>query len=161
MSEKSKVIESLLKYGLTVSTAESCTGGMVSAAFTDFPGISSAFMEGVVTYANEAKMRLGVNADTLKAYGAVSHETAGEMAACVRERAGTDFGISTTGIAGPDGGTPKKPVGLVYVGVASSRGVKTYALRLRGDRAEVRRKTVQAVFHFLNKELEAYYHGEN
>lgn len=161
MCEKDKAITILLGNGLTVSAAESCTGGMVSAAFTDYPGISSVFLEGVVTYANEAKIRLGVTNASLKAHGAVSRQVAGEMADAVRKRAGSMFGISTTGIAGPSGGTEKKPVGLVYVGISTEKGTKTYALRLCGDRAAVRRKTVQAVFHFLYKELEEKYHGEN
>ncbi len=161
MCDLNKTVRLLLEKGCTVSTAESCTGGMVSAAFTDFPGISSVFLEGVVTYANEAKIRLGVKAETLKAHGAVSREVAGEMAAAVRERAQSTIGVSTTGIAGPDGGTAKKPVGLVYVGISTEQGTKTYALRLFGDRKAVRCKTVQAVFRFIYRELEELYYGEN
>lgn len=161
MCEKTAVIETLLKTEKTVSAAESCTGGMVCAAFTDFAGISSVFAEGVITYANEAKIRLGVREETLQAHGAVSHETAREMAEAVRRRAGTDFGISITGIAGPGGGTKKKPVGLVYVGISSEKGTKTYVLRLSGDRDAVRRKTVNAVFHFLRNELEEMENGKN
>ncbi len=154
MCEQDNVIEFLLRTGKTVATAESCTGGMVGAAFTEYPGVSAIFLEGVITYANEAKIRLGVREETLAAHGAVSHETAGEMAEAVRKRAGTDIGISTTGIAGPGGGTEKKPVGLVYVGIATAMRTKTYILRLKGNRAEVRGKTVKAVFHFLKTELE-------
>lgn len=161
MCKRDAVIEALQKNGKTVATAESCTGGMLSAAFTDYPGISAVFLEGVVTYANEAKCRLGVRRETLEAHGAVSHAVAGEMAKAVRERAGSDYGLSTTGIAGPGGGTEKKPVGLVYVGIASAKGVKTYALRLGGSRDTVRRKTVEAVFRFLETELEDVSDGEN
>lgn len=161
MSEMYKVIERLLENGMTVAAAESCTGGKVCAAFTDFPGISSVFLEGVITYANEAKIRLGVQEETLKAHGAVSREVAGEMASAVRKRAGSSIGVSTTGIAGPGGGTEKKPVGLVYVGISTEKGTKTHALRLFGDREAVRRKTVQAVFHFIYKELEAMKNGKN
>lgn len=161
MSEKEFVIEKLLKEEKTVSSAESCTGGMVSGAFTDFAGISSVFMEGVITYANAAKIRLGVKEETISAFGAVSHETAREMAKAVRERADTDFGISTTGIAGPGGGTDKKPVGLVYVGISTPEKTKSYALRLAGDREAVRQKTVKAVFHFLKTELEEKEYGKN
>ena len=154
MSDKEKVIDILLDAGMTVSTAESCTGGMIGAAFTDFAGISSVYMEGAVTYANEAKVRLGVKEETLAQHGAVSRETAGEMAEAIRSRAGTDIGISTTGIAGPGGGSEIKPVGLVYVGIATAKETKTYALRLAGNRKTVRRKTVNAVFHLLRTELE-------
>lgn len=154
MCERDKVITALLETGKTVSTAESCTGGMVGAAFTAYPGVSAIFSEGVITYANEAKLRLGVKEETLRNFGAVSHETAREMAEAVRRRAGTDIGISTTGIAGPGGGTEKKPVGLVYVGIATAAGTETYTLRLSGDRTAVRRKTVEAVFHFLKNKLE-------
>ncbi len=161
MCEKDIVIDLLLKTGKTVASAESCTGGMVGAAFTDYAGISSVFLEGVITYANEAKIRLGVKEETLQKHGAVSHETAGEMAEAVRKRAKTDFGVSTTGIAGPGGGTQKKPVGLVYIGISTEKGTKTYVLRLSGDREAVRRKTVKAVFHFLKKELEEMQNGKN
>ena len=110
--------EILLKRNLTISTAESCTGGFLAGTLINYPGISSAFLEGVVTYTNEAKMkRIGVKAETLEKYGAVSHETAGEMARGVAFTSGTDIGISTTGIAGPGGGTEEKPVGLVYIGI--------------------------------------------
>ncbi len=154
MCEKDIVVDRLLQTGKTVATAESCTGGLIGASFTDFAGISSVYIEGVITYANEAKLRLGVKEETLKKYGAVSHETAREMAEAVRRRAGADIGISTTGIAGPGGGTPNKPVGLVYVGISTAKKTDTYVLRLSGDRSDVRRKTVKAVFHFLKTRLE-------
>ena len=110
-------IELGLERGVTVGTAESCTGGLFAAALTDIPGISASFMAGLVTYSNEAKMRdLGVSADTLEKYGAVSEETAREMVEGLYERTGCDVCISVTGIAGPGGGTPEKPVGLVYIG---------------------------------------------
>ena len=153
-----KVIDILTDRGITVATAESCTGGMVGKTFTDFSGISSVYLEGVITYANEAKMRLGVKEETLKNHGAVSHETAEEMAKCVRKRAGTIVGISTTGIAGPGGGTAQKPVGLVYVGISTEKGTKSFALRLSGDRNTVRHKTTQIAFHKLLEELQ---NGEN
>ena len=111
------VADKLLSKGLTIASAESCTGGMFAAALTDIPGISASFMAGLVTYSNEAKMReLGVSADTLEKYGAVSEETAREMVEGLYERTGCDVCISVTGIAGPGGGTPEKPVGLVYIG---------------------------------------------
>ncbi len=150
---KEAIIKKLLESGKTLATAESCTGGMLGAAFTDYPGISSVYLEGIITYANEAKMRLGVREKTLLEHGAVSHETAREMAACVRKRAGADVGLSTTGIAGPGGGSDRKPVGLVYVGLSTEKGTKSFALRLAGDRLSVRQKTVSAVFQFLLEEL--------
>ncbi len=107
----------LLERKLTISAAESCTGGMFAAALTDIPGISAVFDRSLVTYSNEAKMsELGVRAETLEKYGAVSEETALEMAEGVRRVSGSDIGISVTGIAGPGGGTDAKPVGTVYIG---------------------------------------------
>lgn len=161
MSDKEYIVDWFLNKEITVATAESCTGGMVAASFTDYAGISSVFMEGIVTYANAAKVRLGVLEETLEKYGAVSRETAGEMAEAVRKRAGTHIGISTTGIAGPGGGSDRKPVGLVYVGISTKSGTKTYALRLRGTRNQVRQKTVNAVFYFLKKILEENKNGKN
>ena len=148
-----EVIEILINRGITVATAESCTGGMVGKTITDFPGVSGVYLEGVITYANEAKMRLGVKEKTLLKHGAVSRETASEMAECIRCRAGADIGISTTGVAGPGGGSKQKPVGLVYMAISTEKETKTFALRLSGERNAVRKKTTKAVFHFLLEEL--------
>lgn len=113
------VVEKLKKLDQKVSTAESCTGGYVSKRITDISGSAEVFECGICSYANRIKNKiLGVKEDTLEAFGAVSPETAEEMAVGVRYIAGADFGISTTGIAGPTGGTKDKPVGLVYFGVA-------------------------------------------
>ena len=112
------VAKLLIEKKLTISTAESCTGGMIASTLINYPGISEVLLEGAVTYSNEAKHnRLGVKNETLDKYGAVSEETAREMAIGIAKTAGTDVSIVTTGIAGPDGGTEEKPVGLVYVGV--------------------------------------------
>lgn len=125
--------------GLTVATAESCTGGLVAARLVNYPGISAALGEAHVTYANEAKMRYcGVKKETLDTYGAVSEQTAREMAQGLRERSGADIAVSTTGIAGPSGGTKDKPVGLVYVGCADARGVRVERLMLTGNRERIR-----------------------
>lgn len=125
--------------GLTVATAESCTGGLVAARLVNFPGISSALGEAHVTYANEAKIKFcGVKPETLAAYGAVSEQTAREMAEGLRNRSGADIAAATTGIAGPGGGTKEKPVGLVYVAVADAGGVQVEKLQLSGSRERIR-----------------------
>lgn len=112
------VAKLLIEKKLTISTAESCTGGMIASTLINYPGISEVLLEGAVTYSNEAKhKRLGVKNETLDKYGAVSEETAMEMAIGIAKTAGTDVSIVTTGIAGPGGGTKEKPVGLVYVGI--------------------------------------------
>lgn len=129
----------LVERGLTVATAESCTGGLVAAQLVDYPGISAALNEAHVTYANEAKVKYcGVKEETLERFGAVSEQTALEMARGLREKSGADITVATTGIAGPGGGTPEKPVGLVYVACASRNGVNVERLQLSGDRKRVR-----------------------
>lgn len=131
--------EALTSRGLTVATAESCTGGLVAARLVNYPGISSALYEAHVTYANEAKVKYcGVRPETLAAHGAVSEETAREMALGLRERSGADITAATTGIAGPGGGTKEKPVGLVYVACADKSGVRVERLQLTGNRERVR-----------------------
>ena len=131
--------KALTERGLTVATAESCTGGLVAAKLVNYPGISQALGEAHVTYANEAKIRYcGVKHETLAQYGAVSEQTAAEMAQGLRERSGADIAVSTTGIAGPSGGTKEKPVGLVYVGCADKNGVRVERLQLTGSRERIR-----------------------
>ncbi len=116
----------LIKRGLTLASAESCTGGLFAKRMTDVPGISAVFDRGFVTYSNDAKIEeLGVSEETLKAHGAVSKETAVEMAKGAREFSGTDIGISVTGVAGPDGGTEEKPIGLAHICVAYKDKVYT------------------------------------
>ena len=115
------VVRKLMERKLTIASAESCTGGMFGAAMTDVPGVSAVFDSSLVTYSNEAKIReLGVRPETLEQYGAVSEQTAREMAEGVRRVSGADIGVSVTGIAGPDGGTEEKPVGTVYIGLATA-----------------------------------------
>ena len=126
------VIQQLTEKSLKIATAESCTGGLISKLLTDVPGASAAFDGGVCTYSNDMKEKLlGVSHETLAAYGAVSEQTAKEMADGVRKLFSADFGLATTGIAGPDGGTAEKPVGLVYVGVATGDSVQAHKLLLK------------------------------
>lgn len=130
--------------GMTLATAESCTGGLIAAALTSIPGSSAVVTMGWVTYSNEAKRALlGVPREVLESRGAVSEETARAMAEGARQRAGVDLALSCTGIAGPGGATPGKPVGLVYVGAARRDG-RTEVLRrvFPGDRMAVRAATV-------------------
>lgn len=134
-----ETVSLLIEKGLKISATESCTGGMFAKMITDVSGASEIFYESYVTYSNEAKMKiLGVKKETLEAHGAVSYETAYEMAAGVKRVSGADIGVSFTGIAGPGGGTDKKPVGLVYIGVAYGDEVTVRELRLSGERERVR-----------------------
>lgn len=134
-----QVVKSFAEAGKTLATAESCTGGLIAKRITDISGSSAMFGYGAVTYANEAKIKLlSVSPETLEKHGAVSPETAAEMAAGVRKLSGADVGIATTGIAGPGGGTETKPVGLVYLGVSSKRGTRTLRLMLSQGRDRVR-----------------------
>lgn len=146
------IIKKFSENKITVASCESCTGGLVASAFVDVPGSSDVFLEGAVTYSNEAKVRLGVSEDTLQEFGAVSEEVALQMAKAIKKRAGASVGISTTGIAGPGGGTDKKPVGLVYTAIVTGNGENVYKLNLTGSRTEVRNKTVEFIKERL-KEL--------
>jgi len=142
-SLQNALVQLLREKGLTIATAESCTGGLIAKRITDIPGSSEVFGMGAVCYANEIKTKLlGVSEETLRMYGAVSHQTAREMAEGARRVSGADLAVSTTGIAGPGGGTTEKPVGLVYVGVSTPHGCETFELRLaRGysaDRERIR-----------------------
>ena len=135
---------------LTISTAESCTGGMIASKLIEVPGISTNFIEGIVSYSNEAKIkRLKVKKETLEKYGAVSEEVAREMLAGLK----TDVGISTTGIAGPDGGTKDKPVGLVYIGIKVKDEVKVFRRELKGDRNKIRQRAMMHALYNLLKIL--------
>lgn len=148
------VLKMLVARGQTVAIAESCTGGMLASHLIDCPGASAAVLEGHVTYTNAAKARvLGVREDTLRAHGAVSGECALEMALGAREISGADWAVSTTGVAGPDGGTQEKPVGLVFVGVAGPDGARAERLMLRGDRDWIRTLTCQNALNLLRLRL--------
>jgi len=137
-------VGSFVKRGLTFGTAESCTGGLIGAALTDVSGASSMFEGGILSYSNDVKMNvLGVSADTLAAHGAVSEETAREMAAGARRVLSVDYAVSVTGIAGPGGGTDDKPVGTVCFGLAGPDGVVSKRRLLPfGSRERIRKMTV-------------------
>ena len=144
----------LIDRNLTISVAESCTGGMISSRLVDFPGISQVFMEGAVTYSNQAKInRLGVKRSTLDKFGAVSAETALEMAAGIARTSGTDIGLSTTGIAGPEGGSLEKPVGLVYIGLSIGGKTTCIECNFPGTRDMIRLRATIAALDLLRKEL--------
>ena len=148
------VSKMLVENNLKIAVAESCTGGMVSASLINYPGISSVFMEGCVTYSNEAKTKsLGVKKETLDVYGAVSDKCAKEMASGVAARYNTNIGIATTGIAGPDGGTDEKPVGLVYFGIYINGKVISKKYVFNGDRQGVRERATRTILNDLRLEL--------
>lgn len=149
------VVYKLLKEkSMTVSFAESCTGGMISGRLTNVSGVSSVFMDSIVTYSNEAKMKfLGVKEDTLKQFGAVSSETAIEMAQGIKRVSGTDCGVSVTGVAGPDGGTPEKPVGLFYIGIAIGDKVESHRFLFPSSREKVRWNATTRALDLLRREL--------
>lgn len=134
-----RAVRRLIEAGKTVATAESCTGGMIGELLTRRPGSSQAFLGGAITYSNAEKVRqLGVRAETLASHGAVSEETVREMAVGARERVGADLGVAVSGVAGPDGGTPDKPVGTVWLALASAGGVTTKKLAWPGARDQIR-----------------------
>ena len=147
MTVAEKLVELLKAQGLVCATAESCTGGGVGSAITAVPGSSAVFAGGVISYSNEVKRDvLGVSAHSLQTVGAVSGEVAAQMADGVRRLLKTDLAVSLTGIAGPDGGSAEKPVGLVWFGLSTKDGTRTEKVIFSGDRAQVR---AQAVNHAL------------
>lgn len=154
VSIQETVGEMLVNKNMTIGVSESCTGGLVSAKLIEYPGISSVFLEGAVTYSNEAKMRtLNVKKDTLEKFGAVSEETAREMAEGIAKRCGSRIGVSTTGIAGPGGGTEEKPVGLVYIGVYIDGETKVERHVFSGNRSAVRNKASMTALNMVRKSL--------
>ncbi len=146
----SRVIEIFREKGLSLALAESCTGGMVAETITNVAGASDIFYGSAVTYVNSAKEHiLGVAHETLEKHGAVSSECAEEMACGARRVYGADVAMSVTGIAGPGGGSEAKPVGTVWFGLATKDGAETFRRRFDGDRAAVRRQTVEEVLRRL------------
>lgn len=145
-----KIVDRLKQNNLIISTAESCTGGLVAAALVDVPGVSEYFAQGFVTYSDKAKHKLlKVPKKILKKYTAVSKKTAKFMAAGAAKRANADIAVSVTGIAGPDGGTKEKPVGLVYIGCYYHGKSKVRKFVFDGDRSEVRNKACEAALEFV------------
>lgn len=148
------VVRLLKKNGLTVTTAESCTGGMLAARLVNVPGVSDVYREGYITYSNKAKRRLlDVNKSTLKKYGAVSEQTAREMAIGGVFANGADVCVATTGIAGPDGGTEEKPVGLVYISCYLKDKVTVERFQFKGNREKIREQTVVKALDLLRRSI--------
>lgn len=151
-----RVVKEYTEKGLTLATAESCTGGLIAGKITSVSGASTVLGYGAVTYSEEAKCRmLGVDMSTIERCGVVSPETAEEMAAGIRRTSGADVGVSVTGFAGPGGGTEQYPVGTVFMGVSSKNGTRHVHLKLKGDRDRVRLLTVtNALSQLLNEAKE-------
>lgn len=150
------VVKGLIERGLTISTAESCTGGLMGKRLTDISGSSACYLGGAVTYSNEMKIKmLGVSPKTLEDFGAVSAETAMEMARGVRKLTGADIGISTTGVAGPGGGSDKKPVGTVYIGLSAEGVDKVIKPELRptSSRQRIRNSSASSAFDLVRREI--------
>ena len=147
------VLDRCRELKFTLAVAESCTGGMLGERLTNIPGSSDVFLGGVIGYHNDVKKELlGVTAQLLEKHGAVSEQVALRMAAGIRERTGADVGISVTGIAGPGGGTPEKPVGLIWVAVHAS-DAKARRFHVGGDRAEIRQRAAQAALEMVRRAL--------
>jgi nicotinamide-nucleotide amidase len=148
------VADLLRRRGATLAVAESCTGGLLAARLTELPGASAFLERGYVTYSNRAKIELlGVDASLVESAGAVSEEVARAMAAGARRQAGTDIGVAITGIAGPDGGTPDKPVGLVYIALDGSAGTRVRRAHFVGERERVRFQASQLALEMLRRGL--------
>jgi PncC family amidohydrolase len=148
--------EILTERKLTIATAESCTGGLIGHRITDVPGSSNYFERGMIVYSNDAKMEcLNVHKETIEHFGAVSSETAIAMAEGIKNSSRTNIGLAVTGIAGPSGGTPEKPVGLVYIALATDEGTKVQEFRFDGNREDIKMQTAEAalgiVIDFLLK----------
>ena len=139
---------------MTLAIAESCTGGLITHRLTNVPGSSAYVIVSIVAYAYEAKViALGVTWDTLNRFGAVSEETVREMAGGVRDRYSASLGLAVTGIAGPGGGTPTKPVGLTYIALATEKEVRVEQHIWKGDRAQVKEQSAQSALELLNRYL--------
>lgn len=146
------LLNKLRTSGLKLTTAESCTGGLIAAAITDIAGSSDVFDRGFVTYSNQSKIdMLGVSEKTLAEFGAVSEQTCREMLQGALANSNADIAIATTGIAGPSGGSAEKPVGLIYIGVAVAGKLRIAKYHISGNRAQVRAETVERAFGILSQ----------
>jgi nicotinamide-nucleotide amidase len=154
-----KIVGELLRrHNLTIAVAESCTGGLIGHRLTEIPGSSDYFDQAIVAYSNRAKIELlGVKPETLETFGAVSEQTTQEMAEGIRKTSTCDIGAATTGIAGPTGGTPQKPVGLVYIAIADKFDTITKQLNLYGERSRIKIQASQALLNLLRKHLNEKY----
>lgn len=150
-----KIARLLKERNIKIATAESCTGGLIGHTLTNIPGSSDYYEGGIISYSNALKAKLlGVREKTLVVHGAVSEQTAHEMAEGMRRRANVDIGIATTGIAGPGGGTPEKPVGLVYIATSTEKGTKVENHLFHGSRVENKEHTCNAALMMLLTHLE-------
>jgi len=148
------VVSKLRTMNMRIAVVESCTGGMLASSFVEIPGVSDVFLEGLVTYSNEAKVaRLGVDAATIDCYGAVSKECAQEMAVKLQNLTNADATVSITGIAGPGGGTDEKPVGTVYVGICIDSDTQVYLCHIGGSREKIRLRSKDQALYLLYKLL--------
>lgn len=155
MEIEKRIGKMLKERGLKIAVAESCTGGLISSRITDISGASDYFEAGITTYSNESKIRLlNVPEDIIDRYGAVSEETAKSMAEGVKKTLHADIGVSVTGIAGPTGGTEGKPVGTVFIGLATKKATYVRKFFFDGNRLEIRRKTSDAAFMLVEEYLE-------
>jgi nicotinamide-nucleotide amidase len=154
MGLEKRIGNHLRQKGWTLSIAESCTGGLICDRITDVSGSSDYFMGGMVTYSNESKaVHLGVPLNYIKRHGAVSSQVAKRMAQGVRKAFHTTFGLSTTGVAGPTGGTKRSPVGRVFIGISDGKRTWVKKLDLKGSRREIKEKATDEALQFLNEKL--------
>ena len=156
MKLEEEVVKKLLEKNLTITTAESCTGGLIAATIVNVSGASGCFNEGYITYANEAKVRLlGVSEESIRSFGVVSDVVVAEMAEGALKRANSDVAVAVSGIAGPLGGSPEKPVGTVYIGIClrdktdKSLTKTSYEFHFAGNRSEIRNKTVEEALKII------------
>ena len=156
MKLEEEVVQKLLEKNLMITTAESCTGGLITATIVNVSGASGCFNEGYITYANEAKVRvLGVKEESIRSFGVVSNVVVTEMAEGALKRANADVAVAVSGIAGPLGGSPEKPVGTVYIGIClrnktdKSLTKTSYEFHFDGDRSEIRNKTVEEALKII------------
>jgi len=152
-----KLVSLLIKKGLTLSVAESCTGGLICHKLTTIPGVSKVFKEGIICYSNSSKVkRLGIKKDIIEKYGAVSPEICRLMAKNIVKSEKTDLGISVTGIAGPSGGTIDRLVGLIYIGINIKGRVTVRKYNFRGNRKTIQQKSASTALELLKSALSAY-----